>query len=264
MIEVTGFQPIVAGFNRVGYHEYPPIRPLQPYIACFWESDKTDTSGLVVPDMCADILFMLNADGAIASVAFAGPSDAAFESEGDGTQIFAVRFYAWALHQFVPEALVVTVNQLVDPVDLFPGFTRQLLEALGEARANRARMVRLEAFFLKQLEHPARKTSTDFFLAMDHVLNGRSDHSEQGMLAETLLSRRQLERIFKSYLGLAPRQAEKLIRFQRAVRELSSDPYRSGAEIAVELGFHDQAHFIKQFKRYSNHTPTEFQRRFFP
>jgi AraC-like DNA-binding protein len=67
------------------------------------------------------------------------------------------------------------------------------------------------------------------------------------------LSRRQFERRFRERVGLSPRLFGRIVRFQRAFRHLGTD---SGAAIAARCGYADQAHLVREIRRFGGQTPT--------
>lgn len=70
------------------------------------------------------------------------------------------------------------------------------------------------------------------------------------------LTERTFERNFKAIIGLTPKQFAKIIQFQSSVKRLSRDTFNSLLNIGLESGFADQAHFIREFKRYTGQTPS--------
>lgn len=86
-----------------------------------------------------------------------------------------------------------------------------------------------------------------------------------GALArETGWSRRQLVTRFREHVGVAPKAAGRLLRFQRTVELLSRDDGTRLAAIAQDCGFYDQAHLNREFRALAHATPTEFLGRLLP
>ena len=71
---------------------------------------------------------------------------------------------------------------------------------------------------------------------------------------------------FKSHAGVTPKRVARIYRFARLI--LSVDALRpvDWAELAQTAGYFDQAHFIREFKDFTGHTPTGYLalRRRFP
>lgn len=66
------------------------------------------------------------------------------------------------------------------------------------------------------------------------------------------MSNRQIERGFKSILGLSPLEYQRITRFQEALKHLQS---HSLAQVAALAGYYDQSHMRKDFKKMSPWTP---------
>jgi AraC-like DNA-binding protein len=63
---------------------------------------------------------------------------------------------------------------------------------------------------------------------------------------------------FKSHVGVTPKRVARLYRFARLI--LSVDALRpvGWSELAHAAGYSDQAHFSREFKDFTGHTPTEY------
>ncbi len=73
------------------------------------------------------------------------------------------------------------------------------------------------------------------------------------------VSARQLGRLFARHLGVAPKVAARVLRFQSALRTLMRDPGCSLAEVAAAAGYFDQAHFIRDFRRFTGGVPRGYR-----
>jgi AraC-like DNA-binding protein len=80
------------------------------------------------------------------------------------------------------------------------------------------------------------------------------------------VSGNHLATLFKSHVGVTPKRVARIYRFARLI--LSVDALRpvDWSELAHTAGYFDQAHFCKEFKDFTGHTPTEYLdlRRRFP
>lgn len=68
---------------------------------------------------------------------------------------------------------------------------------------------------------------------------------------------RQLERNFKKYIGLSPKEYSNIIRFQNALRIIKkSNKNRSLLDIAFECGYYDHSHLSNEIKRNTGLSPS--------
>lgn len=71
-------------------------------------------------------------------------------------------------------------------------------------------------------------------------------------------SRQHLARRFRDELGLSPKLAARIVRFERARKMLqSATPRTPLADVALACGYFDQAHLNRDFARLAGCTPTE-------
>ncbi len=72
---------------------------------------------------------------------------------------------------------------------------------------------------------------------------------------------RTLERNFKQSSGHSVKDVSGLMRFEQVRNRLWVDPDTNIAGLAQELGYTDQSHLSREFKRYSGTTPGAFARK---
>ena len=62
-------------------------------------------------------------------------------------------------------------------------------------------------------------------------------------------------------MGLTPKSFSRVQRFQRVLRKVHRLPSIDWADVALECGYYDQAHFIHDFQSFSGFTPTVYAAR---
>lgn len=78
------------------------------------------------------------------------------------------------------------------------------------------------------------------------------------LVADLNISPRRLERHFLTHVGMSPKLFSRLVRFDRAVRDLSRRGSTPWSQFALAHGYSDQAHFINEFREFAGVTPAEF------
>jgi AraC-like DNA-binding protein len=72
------------------------------------------------------------------------------------------------------------------------------------------------------------------------------------------LTTRTLQRLFATYVGVSPKWVIQRYRLHEAAEQLAADPSINQASLAAELGYSDQAHFVRDFKRIVGMTPAAY------
>lgn len=68
---------------------------------------------------------------------------------------------------------------------------------------------------------------------------------------------RQLERSFKTHIGISPKEYSNIVRFQNALDMIKKpNENKSFLDIAIECGFYDQSHLANEIKRHTGMTPS--------
>jgi AraC-like DNA-binding protein len=76
------------------------------------------------------------------------------------------------------------------------------------------------------------------------------------------VSRKHLAATFRAELGMTPKRFARLVRFDRLLRHLRTG--RDGRDwtiAALDHGYYDQAHFVREFRAFTGLTPGELRRR---
>lgn len=284
------YYPITA--NPAGSGEYPPSSALRPYIRCFWGSvpemeeqaeelknrdrdgvknaagavngacallDRTET---IIPDSCMDIIWEWDETTGEASGIFCGINDAPFEvgqgSRKAGRQWFAIRFHFWAVHLFADEHLQDVLNVHAAVEQYFSFFRRELGEKLRGTFTMSDRIAAAELFLLRRLEYASR-SNDGMMNAVHRILKSRGVVTAGELEYSSGLGSRQLERLFRQYIGLPPKKVADLVRFQNAWLDLYRLTPRSGGlqDLVYAYGYSHQSHFINNFKKFAGRTPLD-------
>jgi AraC-like DNA-binding protein len=181
-------------------------------------------------------------------------------------RLVGVHFKPWGISPFVD----VPATELRDrwvPVDaVWHRSLDRIRNQIGDiASAPESLRVLEEELRSRLAEAPSRG------LALVQHTGSRLESSHGGVPVGALtdavgVSGNQLATQFKSHVGVTPKRVARIYRFARLI--LSVDALRpvDWSELAQTVGYFDQAHFSKEFKDFTGHTPTEYLalRRQFP
>jgi AraC-like DNA-binding protein len=117
----------------------------------------------------------------------------------------------------------------------------------------------VEEFLVRRLARSAHEEHPAVVHAVRRMVETRGTERVEMVAGEVSFGRRQLERLFRLQVGLTPKEFSSLVRFDWAVRNLSSRT--SWADLALDAGYADQAHFVRSFSRWAGTSPDRFARR---
>jgi AraC-like DNA-binding protein len=94
----------------------------------------------------------------------------------------------------------------------------------------------------------------------NYIVSNREITKVDDLASRFALAKRTLQRLFNQYVGVSPKWMIKRYRLHEAAELLNSGEAVNWPELALDLGYFDQAHFIKDFKTIVGWTPGEYTR----
>jgi AraC-like DNA-binding protein len=174
--------------------------------------------------------------------------------EGHGLEVY---FSPLGARRFFGMPMGELTRQVVELEDLIGREAGELAERLYDVSDWSARLAMLERVVAKRvLAAPPLSSELEWAWRRLH----RSDGAVPiAALADELgWSRRHLSASVGRELGMPPKALARILRFERAVARL-----RDGAplaDVALESGYYDQAHFNRDFRAFAGTTPAEHRR----
>lgn len=149
----------------------------------------------------------------------------------------------------------VLVNQIFDAEPILGMAVRKTWNRLNKSSSPEEMKVAFEHYFYFFLNKSYQiDESIDKFIQMLWEHNGFQSVKDICRLSN--IPERKLERVFKEHTGLTPQKYLQIIRINNLFR-LSLN-YSKLIELAIESGYYDQAHFIRDFKRITLLAPKTF------
>jgi len=252
------------------HQEFEPPEELRDAIKCFWYNSRDfgeqQSSFEVQPDGCAEIIFYF---GSALTISYNGdlqplPSPfmmgllnqpAIFYTK-NRLEIIAIRCFPWAVFD------LLGLPSGKDSVHTFEHPIAQLQSMLDKwiyaGKIDEA-VAEVKQYFL----NARPQIATDSMLSKAGVAmreaNGTMPVGQVATVAHMTV--RTLERKFKRSSGYTVKDVSGLMRFEQARNRLWLYPDSNIAGLAHELGYTDQAHLSREFKRYSGNTPAAFARK---
>lgn len=255
----TPVQPTIRGAQEdVSYQEWSPHPELQDFIYCYWQL-KTNQRLIapfnyrVVADGCIDIFFNVQSLDESFVMGFCKkytefPLDQEFNYAG-------IRFYPSAF----PELFSINAKSLSDQYVWLNQLVPEFSEMLKSGIKSEMKLKQMSGILDEMLLDFKLRRSFDFdprfYNALNLILENYGTLETETDL-DVGLSQRQLRRVFNYYIGTTPKTFSKVVRFQRILNAKPSVQSLKRSKIFYDVGFFDQAHFIKDFKTFYGVTPT--------
>lgn len=81
----------------------------------------------------------------------------------------------------------------------------------------------------------------------------------RGIVDDSGYSHRHFIALFEGTVGLTPKRYARVLRFRTALARLAAEPGVTLAELALDAGYGDQAHFNRDFREMAGISPTEYR-----
>jgi AraC-like DNA-binding protein len=115
----------------------------------------------------------------------------------------------------------------------------------------------MDRFLLERLRR-GRPMSPDVAWALKSLQTSHGGRSIGALSRNLACSRKTLIQRFHAQVGLSPKAVASILRFAHAVERIRAVDEESWADLAIACGYYDQAHFNRDFRRYSGRTPRQF------
>jgi AraC-like DNA-binding protein len=242
----------------MSYREFQPHQALTPYIDAYWviKTEKVSpTVNRIMPDGCVDIIINSGSDFLSESGAFTMKSDTAYlvgtmtlfkdTVRRDNTHLIGIRFKPLGFPTFYKfSALDEITNTTVE-------FEKRLAPEFYEL--NSETFVVLDQFFLRRI------LTSNLFLPklLSDVKTRKGIITVHELAKNNVISGRQLERKFRHYLGISPKEYINFVRYQFAFDQIRNNSYKSLLDVAFATGYYDHSHLTNEIKKYSGLLPSE-------
>ena len=250
------------------YSEFHPRPPLNQFVECLWTLERDTVieepqAEKILPDGCVELIlnfaspFAQHAGntktvqprnlvvGQMTGPILIGPTGP--------VQLIGIRFHPGGTVPFFR----VPVDQLTDQVVELAAFARNLEMQLLAASSDLPNLHDKVCGLQKALTNLLQENQPD--LRLLRIAAKLVRHS--GMISvdelayESGMSNRQLERRFLAEIGLGPKLLSRILRFQQVFRAVDANE-TCWPTVALDCGYYDQAHLIRDFRQFAHQTPS--------
>jgi AraC-like DNA-binding protein len=177
-------------------------------------------------------------------------------------QVFGVKFRPGAFYPFFKRPVAELNDRSLPLAALFgvesAAFATAMVGLLEEA--DEAALVALAEAFLRPRLPAWDETVAEINRIVDAIVADRTVVKVDDLVERFAMSKRTLQRLFQQVVGVSPKWVIQRYRLHEAAEQLAAGSVASWAQLAVQLGYFDQAHFVKDFKSFVGVTPAAYAR----
>ncbi len=242
----------------IAHNRYHPSADLASYVEHFWSvewqlNDQPPKKIETVPHPSVHLVFEEKRSMMV------GVHKGIFARvlEGEGA-IFAIKFCPASFRGFYGKALTTITSKSLAPSLVFGPEICALENKVLAATTPQERLTHAEDFLRRRLpaldEHAVNLNRVLSLIAKDRALTQVAQ-----LLPLAGCNLRQLQRLFNEYIGVSPKWVIARYRIHEALERVQDDEEINWAALALDLGYADQAHFIRDFKALIHTTPRRYK-----
>lgn len=234
----------------LNYQEYY-ISELQDYIMCIWQITSKEPllkpiMNTVLPDGCIDLIIDIDKQVMIFSGFSKNTEDVPLEST---VNFIGIRFKPGT----IPALFDIAGNQVMDHTVMYNDLEKQYdISNIFKTTNITIQIDILKKYLVSKIETIKDK---QYLYLVDALYDTPTNQHVKDIGIKLGYGNRQLQRVFLKNYGVSPKVLLNILRLHKCLT-LLFDNTKSLQDIALDSGFYDQAHFIKEIKRYTGILPT--------
>ncbi len=174
-------------------------------------------------------------------------------------KVLGIKFKPGAFFPFVKKSISELTNKFIKLDKYFNVDVEMLESSILNSDSEEEMINHAENFLLKAI--PGKD---DNIVLVNKIIDLTSEDRTivkvDDIVNKVKINKRSLQRLFSQYVGVTPKWIIKRFRLHDAVDNISKSKKVNWSKLASELGYFDQAHFIKDFKLIIGKTPLEYEK----
>jgi len=253
------------------YKEYQPSEALKQYVVSYWslvsDGKGNEQSELQRCFPAGTIEWIVTVRGRnmkqvreeglfdYPKSIFTGICDKAAEWYGYGAfELFGIRFTPEGAIRLFNTPLNEFQNSYLDSESFLGSKINPIISNLVEVESTRERILMAETFLYHQIKY--KSLERNYFTEAMKIIRTHDELNVSELSERVNICERQLQRTFKSNLGISPKSYYKVMRLYKA-HQLGLMKKENYTNIAYHFGYSDPAHFTRDFKNYFGVPPEQ-------
>jgi AraC-like DNA-binding protein len=240
-------------------HFFTHLTTDNPLVSHYYsfQCGSSEEPTIAVPDGCIDLLFDCSASAPMAQVC-GTTLEARTVRFSKNHRYLGIRFVPGSFPSFIDTTASEVIDKQCNLIDVVR-HADKLVNRVVNAKTFNDQVIAIKEFIGKR---EARKSSPLTSQVVAKICQHKGNIQIQELERFTGYSSRTLQRQFRADIGLTPKGFSRAIRCQSAIYDINhSQNSVVFTDLACDLGFTDQSHFLKEFKKLVSTTPLEYQNR---
>jgi AraC-like DNA-binding protein len=150
-----------------------------------------------------------------------------------------------------------TINNGLNAAEFWGDDVNKLVEQLKQ-NISYDSMIEIVCRFIEQRFDQSCRCEEPIDDVAIQMLDPLKNYTLEEWAAMACLSLRQFERNFITRVGISPKLFIRIVRFEYAMKIKNDYPEKNWSEIALECGYTDSSHLLKEFKEFAEFPPSRF------
>lgn len=174
------------------------------------------------------------------------------------SQVFGVKFKPGGFRPFLKFAVSKLADRMVPVQQVFGGEVNALRDVVLSSKSEKERVQAANAFFRARLPKPDQTIALAGTL-VERILQERDIKTVDDLVDRSGIGKRSLQRLFNEYVGVSPKWVIRRYRLHELIERANAGVEPDWPQLALDLGYFDQAHLINDFRSITGYSPTEYQ-----
>jgi AraC-like DNA-binding protein len=248
-----------SGKRRFRLTRYEPAEALRPFIERYWFTEwdlrgQAPYRQVILAHPNINMVIMPH-NTRIYGIS---PTTSSQLLEDEGHAL-GIMFKPAGFYPFWEQPVSKLAGQSIDFREVFGKEAQSMEDVIVATGDEEKKVLLLESFLLARLPRP------DEHVELLNEMIGRITTDRDILRVDDMVSRfgvtkRTLQRLFNRYVGTSPKWVIQRYRLHEAAERMEQGEVTDWTRLSLELGYYDQAHFIKDFKAMIGRSPEEYMK----
>lgn len=256
MFQQVMYRPRQPDFEcKPRYYSYRPVKGESIY-GLVWEIYQFENVKMqdvkigVLPDACADLMFIYTPNRVVAYVTGSATGYCYMSNMEQLEMLFGVRFCSGALGNLFRVSAMDVAGCMIEGQDALFQQT-ELLARIMDAGSFEAR-VNIIKEYLKQRIYSQYEVLPLVEYSVNYIISNYGNINVTNLAELTGYTNRYIRKVFDEYVGVSPKQLSEIVKMQWSYYLYNTSENVNLADLAAMCGYYDQTHMNKSYKKLTN------------